>query len=57
MQIIYRDIALERDPYEVLGITARYHPLKDKEPYKCERAYLEFLGLYHQMKRSPFYLL
>jgi len=48
-------VALERDPREIVNVIARYHPLTAREPEKCERAYLEFLGLYDQMTRKPLY--
>lgn len=48
-------LALDRNPYDILEIIARYHPLTARERAKCERAYLEFCGLYGQMTRRPFY--
>lgn len=48
-------VALERDPREVVDVIARYYPLTVREPVRCERAYLEFCGLYDQMMRRPFY--
>jgi len=48
-------VALERDPREIVDVIARYHPLTAREPAKCERAYLEFCGLYDERTRRPFY--
>lgn len=48
-------IVLERDPYRLADSIGAYHALKAREPARCERAYLEFLGLYDQMTRRPLY--
>jgi hypothetical protein len=49
-------IVLERDPYRLADTIGAYHALKARASFRCERAYLEFLGLYDQMTRSPFYV-
>ena len=46
-------IVLERDPYRLADTIGAYHALKGRAPFRCERAYLEFLGLYDQMTRKP----
>lgn len=48
-------IVLEREPYSLVSSIGAYHALKARKPFRCERAYLEFLGLYDQMTRRPFY--
>jgi hypothetical protein len=46
-------IVLERDPYRLADTIGAYHTLNARAPFHCERAYLEFLGLYDQMTRKP----
>lgn len=46
-------IVLERDPYRLADTIGAYQALKGRAPFRCERAYLEFLGLYDQMTRKP----
>lgn len=46
-------VVLERDPYKIGNSIGAYPALKGLEPATCERAYLEFLGLYDQMTRRP----
>lgn len=46
-------IVLERDPYRLADTIGAYHALKARASLRCERAYLEFLGLYDQMTRRP----
>lgn len=48
-------IVLERNPYVLVSTIGAYHALCARHPAKCERAYLEFLGLYDQMTRRPLY--
>ncbi len=48
-------VVLEREPYSLVGTIGTYQALKVREPSRCERAYPEFLGLYDQMTRKPFY--
>jgi hypothetical protein len=49
-------IVLERDPYRLANSIGAYQALKARHPSKCERAYLEFLGLYDQRTRRPLYV-
>ena len=48
-------IVLERNPYVLVSTIGAYHALRARDPVLCERAYLEFLGLYDQMTRRPLY--
>lgn len=48
-------IVLQREPYGLLDTIGAFQVLKAREPARCERAYLEFLGLYDQRTRRPFY--
>lgn len=48
-------IVVERNPYFLVSTIGAYHALRTRHPAKCERAYLEFLGLYDQMTRKPLY--
>lgn len=48
-------IVLGREPYGLADTIGAYHALKAREPARCERAYLEFLGLYDQRTRRPLY--
>ena len=48
-------VVLEREPYSLVSTIGAYQALKVREPMRCERAYPEFLGLYDQMTRRPFY--
>jgi len=50
-------VALERDPREIVDVIARYHPLTAREPAQCERAYLEFIGIYDQRTRKPLHVI
>lgn len=47
-------VVLERDPYRLVDTIGAYQALKARKPFRCERAYPEFLGLYDQMIRRPF---
>lgn len=49
-------IVLERDPYRVADSIGAHQALKARESALCERAHLEFLGLYDQMTRRPLWL-
>lgn len=48
-------VVLEREPYSLASTIGAYQALKARKPFRCERAYPEFLGLYDQMTRRPFY--
>lgn len=48
-------IVVERNPYFLVSTIGAYHALRARHPALCERAYLEFLGLYDQMTRRPLY--
>ncbi len=48
-------VVLERDPYRLADTIGAYHALKAREPGRCERAYLEFLGLSDEMTRRQIY--
>lgn len=47
-------VVLEREPYSLVNSIGAYQALKARKPFRCERAYPEFLGLYDQMTRRPF---
>lgn len=49
-------IVLQREPYGLADSIGAYPVSKAREPARCERAYLEFLGLYDQRTRRPLYL-
>lgn len=53
--LIWLAIVLERDPYRLADSIGAYQALKARKPFRCERAYPEFLGMYDQMTRRPFY--
>lgn len=48
-------IILEREPYRLADAMGCYRALCAREPARCERAYLEFLGLYDQRMRKPLF--
>lgn len=48
-------VVLEREPYALVSSIGAFQGLKSRAPVTCERAYPEFLGLYDQMTRRPFY--
>lgn len=55
--VIRLAIVLERYPYLLVDTIGAFQVLKAREPARCERAYLEFLGQYDQMTRRPLYAL
>lgn len=48
-------VVLQREPYSIADSIGAYPALKARAPECCERSYLEFLGLYDQRTRRPFY--